>query len=93
MQIEEIPSYLLTEAVREIVQEVHSVRLSLSNLREFESDSPHYEVERQALRSELDDLQEDLELELTIARSFVRGFKRKAKAKAKAAQDAPVAVD
>lgn len=93
MHYTEIPSYLLTEAVREIVKEVYSVQLSLSNLREFESDSPHYEVECQALRSELDDLQEDLELELSIARSFVRGFKRKGKRKAKAAQDAPVAVD
>jgi hypothetical protein len=91
MEIQDIPSYLLTEAVREIVKEVHSVYLSLSNLREFESDSPHYEVECQALRCELDDLQEDLELELTIARSFVRGFKRKRKAAT--AQDAPVTVE
>lgn len=92
MEIQDIPSYLLSEAVREIVKEVHSVQLSLLNLREFESDSPHYEVECQALRSELDDLESDLELELTIARSFVRGFKRKAK-KAATAQDAPVTVD
>ena len=88
--LQNIPTNLLTESVRELVKDIHAVHISLWNLREFESDSPHYAVEEQELRSELSDLESDLELELTIARSFIRGFKRKGKGKAATAQNAPV---
>ncbi len=90
IDLQNIPSNLLTDSVREIVKDIHAVYVSLWNLREFESASPHYAVEEQELRSELSDLESDLELELTIARTFIRGFKRKGKGKATTAQDAPV---
>jgi len=86
IDLRNIPANLLTESVRELVRDIHAVYVSLWNLREFESDSPHYAVEEQELRTELSDLESDLELEMTIARTFVRGFKRKRKA----ASGAPV---
>jgi hypothetical protein len=86
IDLQNIPTNLLTDSVREIAKDIHAVYVSIWNLREFEFDSPHYAVEEQELMSELSDLESDLELELTIARSFVRGFKRKRKA----ASGAPV---
>lgn len=79
MEISEIPSFLLTEAVRELISEINATETRLSNLS-FESTSSFFAFEVAEVKAELEDLRSDLELELTIARATNRFWRRKKKA-------------
>jgi len=76
--IKQIPKHLLTESVRELIEDIVSLEARLSNLRQLECTSPFCEFEYQEVQAELSDLREDLELELAIERAVPR-FRRKVK--------------
>lgn len=85
MEISEIPSYLLTESVRELIAEINATEQRFYKLGN-ESTSSFYSFEVQEVKAELEDLRADLELELSIARATFRYWRKK-----KSPQTAPAA--